>query len=190
MQCGECPTIEAGSDLPDVMQSTPVIGTQQQSAKMLPRAGRLRVPGNHELILLMDLYFKPSGCARFHVRTGRILCHQSLVSLAFRDAKGLETVGCESVRPHERLARADRPHHHSASRGERFTPQILTIVKKAIKDGIHRFALVLLKELKSGNTLFVKYHNFTIEKERGGAERSDSRCNPREADRAVFSVSG
>jgi len=26
----------------DVMQSTPVIGTQQQSAKMLTRAGRLR----------------------------------------------------------------------------------------------------------------------------------------------------
>jgi len=63
-------------------------------------------------------------------------------------------------------------------------------VKKAIKDGINWFTLVLLKELKSGNTLFVKYHNLTIEKERAGAERSDSRCNPGEADRAVFSISG
>src|SRR4029077_11129835 len=159
MQCGECPTIEAGSDLPDVMQSTSVIGTQQQSAKMLPRAGRLRIPGNHELILLMHLYFKPLSCAPFHVRTGQILCHQSLVSLAFRDAKGLETVGCQSVRRHQRLARADRPHHHGASRGEGFTPQILTIEKKAIKDSVHRFTLILLKELKSGNTLFVEYHN-------------------------------
>jgi len=94
------------------------------------------------------------------------------------------------MRRQQRLARANRPFHHGASPGEWFTPQILAIVKKAIKHGIHRFTLVLLQELKSGNTPAVKYHNLAIEKKSLEMEGSNSRCDPREAVRAVFSIPG
>ncbi len=43
-------------------------------------------------------------------------------------------------------------------------------MKKAIKDGVHGFTLALLKELESGDPLFVKHHNLAIEKERDGPE--------------------
>ena len=63
-------------------------------------------------------------------------------------------------------------------------------MKKAIKDGVHRFALGLLKELESGNFLLVKYDNLAIEKQGDGFESTDGRCNSREFIGAVFLVSG
>jgi hypothetical protein len=63
-------------------------------------------------------------------------------------------------------------------------------VKKAIKDGVHRFALVLLRELESGNTLLVKDNDLTIEKQSDGLKNLDCGCNSREVFRSVFFISG
>lgn len=69
-------------------------------------------------------------------------------------------------------------------------PQIFAFVKKAIKDGVHRFALILLKQLESGNTLLVKDNHLTIEKQSDGSKNPDCGCNSREVFRLVFFISG
>jgi hypothetical protein len=63
-------------------------------------------------------------------------------------------------------------------------------VKKAIKDDVHRFALNLLKQLESGNTLLVKDNHLTIEKQSDGLKNPDCGCNSREVFRSVFFISG
>ncbi len=69
-------------------------------------------------------------------------------------------------------------------------PQIFAFVKKAIKDGVHRFALILLQKLESGNTLLVKDNDLTIEKQSDGLKNPDCGCNSREVFRSVFLISG
>jgi hypothetical protein len=69
-------------------------------------------------------------------------------------------------------------------------PQIFAFVKKTIKDGVHRFALILLEQLESGNTLLVKDNYLTIEKQSDGLKNPDCGCNSREVFRSVFFISG
>jgi hypothetical protein len=69
-------------------------------------------------------------------------------------------------------------------------PQIFAFVKKAIKDGVHRFALGLLEQLESGNTLLVKDNHLTIEKQSDWLKNPDCGRNSREVFRSVFFISG
>jgi hypothetical protein len=66
----------------------------------------------------------------------------------------------------------------------------LPFVKKAIENGVHRVAPILLQKLESGNPLPVKYDNLAIEKQGDGLESADGRGNSREFIRAVFLLSG
>ena len=123
---------------------------------MLPRAGRLRISGNHKLIFLVNFHFQPFGGARFHVRRGKIFRDQSLVSLgAARCGKPRDrwlrvcetaTAPCSSrsISPSQRAAWTVV---HAAD---------LCLHEKGNQNGIHRFALVLLKELESGNPLLCR----------------------------------
>jgi hypothetical protein len=68
--------------------------------------------------------------------------------------------------------------------------EIFAFVKKAIENGVHRVALILLQKLESGNPFPVKYDNLAIENLGDGFESTDGRGNSREFIPAVFLVSG
>src|ERR1039458_1179033 len=66
----------------------------------------------------------------------------------------------------------------------------LPSLKKAIKNGIHRVTLILLKKLESRNPLLVEHNNLPIKKEGDGFENPDGRRNSRKLVGSVFCVSG
>src|SRR6266446_1523662 len=156
-------------DFSNITEFIPVVDTEKQRSKMLPRTSRRREPSNYKFFFLVHLYFSPFRRTSFHIDRGQVLGDDTLESFAFRHLKRPHSVFRQSRRNHQALRGFHKALEDVPPDGKYFLSKILAIGIKAVEHRIQRWAFSLLQKLKARNSSGVKNNNLAVQQQCAGA---------------------